>query len=94
MKLTAKLVSVLVLGIVALNTLHGYLSIRRQVELFEQLAMDEAAMIGDTMEEMILLAWREGGRKSVLQVIRTARQRQHRMQVGLVWLSHGYPGQD
>ena len=87
MKLTAKLVFVLVMGIAALNTLNGYLSIRRQVEVFERLAMDEAAMIGDTIEEMILLAWREQGQESVLQVIRTATQKKHRMQVGWVWFN-------
>ena len=85
MKLTAKLVSVLMLAIVVLNAARCLLDLRRQKWIFRQLAREEAEMIGDAMEEMVVVAWRERGAAGALELISSASEHEHRMELRWVW---------
>ncbi|MHC4177726.1 MAG: sensor histidine kinase [Planctomycetota bacterium] len=85
MKLTAKLVLVLMLGVICVNTVKGYLDIRYQDGVFRQLARQEAETIGDAMEEMVVVAFGQGEQAGVLELINKASGEEHQMELRWVW---------
>ncbi len=85
MKLTAKLVSVFVLGIMVLIAFNGYFAIKREVTRFEQDASADAALLGSAIEEMFAVTWREDGQQRAIEWIRSTSTEQHAMKMRWVW---------
>jgi signal transduction histidine kinase len=85
MRLTAKLVAALMLGILLVIVVNGYLDIRHEVRTFHELADDKARTVGDAMDDILVVAWRDRGREGALELIRSVNQERHDMELRWVW---------
>jgi len=81
MRLAFKLVSALVLGLIAITVFHGWLSVRHQTRQFELDAKADAERLGDVLEETVFEAWQQGGHERVLDLIRNASEYEHSMEI-------------
>jgi signal transduction histidine kinase len=86
MKLTARLMLYLVVPLVGVLAVDGYLSVRRQIALFEEDQEDNARRLGHAMREMITSVWRSKGPEPAFQLIRDADEEDRRMRIRWVWL--------
>jgi signal transduction histidine kinase len=86
MKLTIKLVSAFMAGMIVLIAVNAFVGIQRQVGIFEQVALEQAATIVDAMEEHVQSTWEKGGIESALDLIQEATEHDHRMEFQWVWL--------
>jgi signal transduction histidine kinase len=85
MKLTAKLVALLMVGIVAVTVINGYLSVQREINRFKAEAEQDAEQMGVAMEEMITVVWRESGRERALRMMRKSSEDHPQTHVRWVW---------
>lgn len=86
MKLTIKLVLYLMLGIMLIEMIDGYFSIKREVKLFENHVQQETKLLGHGMEGMITEVWKSSGQQRVLELIREADEREPQVGIRWVWL--------
>jgi len=86
MKLTARLMVYLVAPLVGVLAVDGYLSVQRQIALFEEDQEDYARRLGHAMREMITSEWRSKGRDRAFQLIRDADEEDRRMRIRWIWL--------
>ena len=75
MKLTAKIVAFFMLGIILLTAVHGYLSVQRQNQRLQQGIDANAESVARTMEQNLVVVWRERGHDGVIQLMRGANER-------------------
>ncbi len=85
MKLTLKLVSALMLGVVAVTAIHGYLAVVRETRVFEEQARADARRIGAALEEPVVEVWREAGSRGVSDFLGQAGQSRQTMRIRWVW---------
>ena len=85
MRLTTRLVAVLMLGLICLVAINGMISLKRTNDVFRRVAKTHAQHLGDELEEMILVVWEKNGGDSAIEMIRTATDGRHHMQVRWVW---------
>jgi two-component system NtrC family sensor kinase len=81
MRLTARLILYLVVPLIGVLGVDGYLSVRRQVALFEEDQEESALRLGHDMTEMITSVWRDKGPSAALRLIRDADQEDRRMRI-------------
>ena len=86
MKLAFKLVSVLVLEIIFLLAIDGYLSVKREIKLFDTEMKREALQIGHAMKDLIVEVWHTSGQRRVMQLIDAANKEEHLANIRWVWL--------
>lgn len=86
MKLAAKLVALIVLGIILWWAVEGYFSVQREVELFDTDMKQDAHLLGDSMKHLIVDVWRSGGQARAMQFIQDMNADEHPMQIRWVWL--------
>lgn len=86
MKLAAKLVFVLVLGIIIILVVDGYISYQRQIEFLEKDMKYDAQLIGFTMKGLIADAWHAEGQEGILRVIKEANKSEQLLTIRWVWL--------
>lgn len=86
MKLTAKLMLYLVVPLIGVLAVDAYLSVRRQIALFEEDQEEYARRLGHDMREMITNVWRSKGPDQALQLVRDADQEDRRMSIRWVWM--------
>lgn len=86
MKLTAKLMLYLVVPLAGVLAVDAYLSVRRQIALFEEDQEEYARRLGHDMREMITNVWRSKGPEHALQMVRDVDQEDRRMSIRWVWL--------
>lgn len=86
MKLATKLVSVLVLGIVLLLAIDGYLSVQREIEIFETDMKHDAHLLGLAMKNLVVDVWRASGQQRALKLIEYANQEEQLVRIRWVWL--------
>jgi len=86
MKLAAKLVSILVLGIIIILAVDAYISFQRQAEFFETDMELHADLIGRAMKGIVEDAWRAGGQERALRAIEEASKDEHLVTIRWVWL--------
>ena len=72
MRLTAKLITIFMLGNVVLAAIYGYLAVQREVRLFEQNAAEEAQRLGRALDEVLAETWLRSGFEGMLDVVRKA----------------------
>ena len=70
MRLTAKLITIFMLGNIVLAAIYGYLAVRREVRLFEQNAADEAQSLGRALDVVLAETWLRSGFEGMLDVVR------------------------
>lgn len=73
MKLTAKLVSAFLLGLVLLIGLKGYLAVRQEAEQFERQAESDARRIGTIVEQFLLAMRQRDQADDLLRMLRSMR---------------------
>jgi two-component system NtrC family sensor kinase len=69
MKLTLKLMSVIVAGIIALTALDVYLTVRREIRLFDTDMKRDALVLGRSVRDLLEHIWRVGGQEGALALI-------------------------
>ena len=70
MKLTAKLMVVFMLGIIALTTLNAYVTLQRERELFIQETSDLARGTGAMMEPVVRSVWQTQGEEVAQRIVK------------------------
>ena len=86
MKLAFKLVSVLVLEIIFLLAINGYLSVKREIKLFDREMKREAFQIGHAMKDLVVAVWHTSGQHTAMQLIKAANKEEHLVNIRWVWL--------
>lgn len=86
MKLTAKLVFIIILGIIAILATDGYISYLRQIKLFEEDMQLDTRSIGLAMKELVAVVWRSDGQGRTLKVIEETNEGGHKVRIRWVWL--------
>jgi len=69
MKLTIKIMSLIFLGIIALLAVDGYISVKREINLFDNDMKQNAHLLGNTVKELTLGTWHEAGLVSALKIL-------------------------
>ena len=87
MKLAAKLIAFVVVGFVCVLALNAYLSVRRDVALFQTDMIRNGNQLGRTLKDLVEDVWRTGGEDRALQLIRDANEEEPSVSVRWVWLT-------
>ncbi len=86
MRLAFKLVFAFLLANILLAAVWGYLSINREIRIFEGDARSRAEALGPPLEILVINAWRSGGYSEVQNVVRrVSRRDSDQMHVRWVW---------
>jgi len=86
MKLTIKIMSLIFLGIIILLTADGYLSIKREINLFDNDMKRNAHLLGNTVKELTLDTWHAAGQNRALELIKRVDREENHMRIRWVWL--------
>jgi two-component system NtrC family sensor kinase len=86
LRLLIRIVSSVLLGIIALLAIDGYLSVRREIDLFDSDMARDGILLGRTLKPVIAETWRTEGEEAALEAIREIRQQTQRVQLRWVWL--------
>jgi two-component system NtrC family sensor kinase len=92
MKLTIKIMSLIFLGIIALLVVDGYISVKREISLFDNDMKQNAHLLGNTVKELTLDAWHESGRNRALELIKRVDKEENYMRIRWVWLGNSSGG--
>jgi len=87
MKLAAKLVSLVVLGLIAVLVIDGYLSVEKDVEIFEAEMKSDAHLFGRAMAGLVSLARRSGDASLAGRMISEADRESRQLNIRLVRLN-------
>ena len=88
MKLTLKLMTVVVAGIIGLTALDVYLTVRRQIRLFDTDMERDALVLGRTVRDVLEDVWRTSGEEGALALIDRVNAESHTMRIRWVWLDN------
>lgn len=72
MRLLSKIASTVLFGIVALLVIDGYLSVRREIDLFDADMARDGILLGQTLRPLAADAWRKGGDAAAYRIIEEA----------------------
>jgi two-component system, NtrC family, sensor kinase len=86
MKLTIKIMGLIFLGIIALLAADGYITVKREINLFDNDMKLNAYLLGNTVKELTLDAWHESGRNRALELIKKVDKEENHMRIRWVWL--------
>lgn len=86
MRLLSKIAGAVLLGIIILLMIDGYLSVRREIELFDRDMARDGILIARTLKPLVGEAWKTGGHAAVAEVIREANRQQSEIEIRWVWL--------
>ena len=86
MKLAAKLVALLVVGVIVLLVVNASVSIQRDVELFETDMQRDVSQLGRTLKDLVEDVWRASGRDRAITLIEDANEEGSQVTVRWVWL--------
>ncbi len=79
--------SLIFLGIITLLAADGYISVKREINLFDNDMKQNAHLLGNTVKELTLDAWHESGRNRALELIKKVDREKNHMRIRWVWLS-------
>lgn len=85
MRLTFKLMSAILLVMAVLLTIHGYLVVQREVDLFEEDMERRAYLLGSVLASSAKDIWRIGGQTRVFEIINDANRAEDVLRVRWVW---------
>jgi len=86
MRLTAKIVSVLVLEIIILLGLDAWLSVQRTLEQFDVEMEQDARLLGAAIKGPFAEKWRDKGQQEAIAMIDQLNRAEHQLRVRWVWL--------
>jgi two-component system NtrC family sensor kinase len=78
--------SLIFLGIIALLVVDGYISVRREINLFDNNMKRNAHLLGNTVKELTLDTWHEAGQRRALELIKRVDREENHMRIRWVWL--------
>ena len=81
MKLTIKIMGLIFLGIIALLAVDGYITVKREINLFDNDMKQNAFMLGNTVKELTIDAWHESGRNRALEPIKKVDKEENHMRI-------------
>ena len=70
MRLTARLILVVMLAVTMITTVYGVLTVQREDQRLKDLMRDEAQTLGRTLEEEVVIQWRRSGHAGVVEFAR------------------------
>lgn len=86
MKLTARLVSGIILALVLLMVTDTYLSVTSQVEALDEDMASDARQLGRTLKDLVEDAWRTSGQDTTIRLVNHANDAERNMSIRWVWL--------
>ncbi len=86
MKLAAKLVSILVLGMIIILAIDGYFTVRHDIEIFETDMKRNAHLLGRALKGPVTDVWLTKGQQRALKLIADVNEGAQRLYVRWVWL--------
>jgi signal transduction histidine kinase len=86
MKLTVKFVSLIVFAVVAVIAWEGYLSVRREIQLFDSDMRRDARLLGRSLKAVLADVWESKGMEDALQLLEAATEEEHLLRIRWVWL--------
>ena len=86
MKLAAKLVSIFVLVVIIVLVIDGYISLQRQIKLFEKDMNLDTRLIGLTIKHVVEDVWRKDGEQHALRIIEDVGKGEYPVEIRWVWL--------
>lgn len=84
MRLAAKLILVLILGVVLTLVIDGLASLQREVDFFEEDMERDARLLGRVLSRLVDEAWRDGGRERAEALVREANIAEHPIRARLL----------
>lgn len=93
MRLVSKIASSVLLGIILLLAIDGYLSVDREIDLFDGDMARDGILLGQTLKPLVADAYEHGGSNAVWDIIRQANRQDNDVEVRWVRLG-GTPGGD
>ncbi len=87
MRLTMKLASLIVAAVVLSHIIDGYLSVHREIDLFENDMRNDVRLLGLTLEGLVAHVWQSSGEKTALASIADANEKQNFVDIRWVWIS-------
>ncbi len=85
MRLAARLVGALVLGIFVLLALDAYVSVQRETEQYRDDMIHDAQLLGDALKGLVYDIWRNRGSQQAQRLVRQANR--HEQAVRIRWVS-------
>ena len=85
MKLTAKIVTIFFLGIFVVSTVFAWIAIRWEETDFYRKANIKAKQMGASLQEQIVIAWKQQGEKGVFRVIRQISETDQHWELKWFW---------
>jgi two-component system NtrC family sensor kinase len=86
MKLTAKIICLVLAVIAVLLAADGYLSVRRDTELFADDMRNDTLLLGHAMKDLVIDVWRTSGQEHALQNLERRNDSGQRIRIRWVWL--------
>lgn len=86
MRLLIRIVGVILLGIIALLVLEGYISVRREVDLFDNDMARDGLLLARTMRGLVAATWENSGMDRALEIIDEANREEDQVEIRWVWL--------
>lgn len=89
MRLLGKIAGSVLLGIIALLMVDGYLSVRREVDLFDRDMARDAMLMGKSLRPVVEEAWQEGGDAAARRVVEDVNRNETDLSIRWVRLDDG-----
>ena len=94
MKLTAKIVSIFFIGILAVSAIFAWIAIRWEEHDFYRRADQQAKQMGTSLQEKIVLAWNEGREEGVFRFIRKVSEEDQDWELKWFWIQPNHSLRD
>jgi len=86
MRLSAKLIAFVLLGVIVLLSIDSFLAVKREVALFDDDMERDALHLGRVLAELTVDVWSQDGLDSAREIVRRANAGEGRIEIRLVWL--------
>lgn len=86
MRVAAKLVSLLVLGIMLIVAIEAYVSITQDIAIFHKESLRDATQLGRTLQELVEDIWNQNSRQRALELVEDANREESMVEVRVVRL--------
>jgi two-component system NtrC family sensor kinase len=86
MKLTAKIICLVLAVIAVLLAADGYLSVQRDTQLFADDMQNDTLLLGHAMKDLVIDVWRIGGQAQAMQNIARRNDGSQQIRIRWVWL--------
>jgi signal transduction histidine kinase len=86
MKLSFKIMSIVFLVIFVLLVIDGYLSVRREIEAYENDLRHDTVLLGHALRQLVFEAWQRNGPEHALALIDEVNKDEQHVKIRWVWL--------